>query len=89
VNLFSAAATPGTWTVTVYDYDKTLLGTSAYLALTLDKNTGRNGDTLHLTITPKMTDATIGGEAFIIYSVYGQPGTVDYQNNLTMGLVTN
>jgi hypothetical protein len=89
VNLFSAAPTPGPWTVSVFDYDEAFLGSAATLRLALDRNTGQNGDTLRLVITPLSTDATLGGEAFVIYSDYGQPGDPDFQTNLTMGLVTN
>jgi hypothetical protein len=90
VILSSTAATPGPWNVMVYDYDQILVGASSpYLGLTLDKASGRNGDTLHLTITPHTADPTLGGEAFFIYSEYGTTGTPDFQSNLTMGLVTN
>ena len=90
VKLSSTAATPGPWNVTVYDYDQILLGASSpYLGLSLDKASGRNGDTLHLTITPHTADPTLGREAFFIYSEYGTAGTADFESNLTMGLVTN
>jgi hypothetical protein len=90
VKLSSTAATPGAWNVTVYDYDQILVGASSpYLGLSLDKASGRNGDTLRLTITPHTADPTLGGEAFFIYSEYGTAGSADFQSNLTMGLVTN
>jgi hypothetical protein len=89
ITLSSAAATSGTWTVKAYDYDQAVAGTTAGLALSLDKSTGRNGDTLQLTITPKVADPQIAGEAFLIISTYGKPGEPDYQTELTMGLVTN
>jgi hypothetical protein len=89
INLFSTAPTGGPWTVLIYDYDQAFVGTKAYLGLTLDKNTGQNGDTLHLTIAPKTADAQLGGEAFIIFSDLGKPGDANFQSNMTMGLVTN
>jgi hypothetical protein len=90
VKLSSAAPTPGPWNVVVDDYDQILVGTSSpYLGLSLDKASGRNGDTLHLTITPHTADPTLGGEAFFIFSQYGTAGTPDFQSNVTMGLVTN
>ncbi|HEY5031013.1 MAG TPA: hypothetical protein VIJ54_00975, partial [Actinomycetes bacterium] len=90
INLFSTAPTGGPWTVRIYDYDQAVVGTSKpYLGLTLDKNTGQNGDTLHLTIAPKTADAQLGGEAFIIFSDLGKPGDANFQSNLTMALVTN
>jgi hypothetical protein len=49
----------------------------------------KNGDTRHLTITPQQADATLAGEAFVIYSEYGTPGNADFQSHMTMGLVTN
>jgi hypothetical protein len=90
VKLSSAAATPGAWNVKVYDYDQILAGASSpYLGLSLDKASGRNGDTLRLTITPHAADPNLGGEAFFIFSQYGTAGTADFQSNVTMGLVTN
>lgn len=90
VKLFSAAATDNTWTVRAYDYDADVLGTSAPgLALSLDQATGRNGDVIHLTVSPAHPDAQLGGEAFILVSDYGQPGDPDFESQITMGLVTN
>lgn len=89
VNLFSTAPMPGPWKVSVYDYDYLTTGGAAKLGLSLDKSTGQNGDTLHLTITVKSADAMINGEAFVIYSDYGKPGDADFQSNLAMGLVVN
>ena len=90
VKLSSAAATPAPWNVTVFDYDEILVGASSpYLGLSLDKASGRNGDTLHLTITPHKADPILGGEAFFIFSKYGTAGSPDFQSNVTMGLVTN
>lgn len=91
VNLFSAAATNGTWTVSAFDYDSWVLGLPATLALSLDKTKGLNGDTLHLTITPtvKAPDSGLGAEAFIIFSFQEAVGRPNFQVNLTMGLVTN
>ena len=87
VNLFSAAATNGPWTVNAVDYDSWFFGAQAKLALSLDKTEGLNGDTLHLTITPKAAD--IDGEAFIIMSFQEAVGRPNYQSNPTIGLVTN
>jgi hypothetical protein len=53
---FSSAATKGSWTVNAFDYDYYFRGASPNLTLSLDKSEGRNGDTLHLTITPKSAD---------------------------------
>jgi hypothetical protein len=89
VTLFSNAPTKGTWTVTAYDYDAWFLGQPAALALSLDKPEGRNGDTLHLTITPKRIDKYLQGEAFVLISHYGTVRDPDYQTNLTISLVTN
>jgi hypothetical protein len=40
-------------------------------------------------VTPKRANATLGGEAFLIVSDYGNPGDPDFESQLTMGLVTN
>ena len=89
LTLSSAALTSGTWTVKVYDYDEVIAGTAAGLSFSQDKTSGRNGDTIQLTITALRADPSIGGEAFLIFSTYGKPGDADYQTELTMGLVTN
>jgi hypothetical protein len=90
LTLFSTAPTGGPWTVTVYDYDLVVGGAArAYLSLSLDKRSGQNGDTLHLTVTPRMADTQLGGEAFIIISDLGRPGTAGFQSNLNTVLVTN
>jgi hypothetical protein len=90
LTLSSAGPTSGTWTVKVYDYDEIIVGTSAGLTLSQDKTSGRNGDTIQLTITPLRGDPSLGGgEAFLILSTYGKPGDADYQTEVTMGLVTN
>ena len=89
LTLSSAGPTGATWKVQVFDYDLAVAGTAAGLSLSLDKSSGRNGDTLHLTITPKVADPQIGGEAFMIVSTYGAPGDAGYETQLTMGLVTN
>ncbi len=89
LTLSSTGPTSADWKVQVFDYDQTVAGAAAGLSLSLDKTSGRNGDTLHLTITPKVADPQLGGEAFIIVSTYGAPGDPGYQTELTMGLVTN
>jgi hypothetical protein len=89
LTLSSAGPTALTWTVQVFDYDEAVVGTTAGLGLSLDKMSGRNGDTLQLAITPKRADPQIGGEAFLIISTYGNPGDPDYETQLVMGLVTN
>jgi hypothetical protein len=89
VNLYSNAPTKGPWTVTAVDYDAWFFGRKANLKLSLDKNTGRNGDTLHLTVTPMSADSNLQGEVFILYSSYGTVRDPDYQTNLTASLVIN
>ncbi len=88
MNLFSDAAMPGPWRITAYDYGY-LVGAASNLGLSLDTKTGKNGDTVHLTIRAISSNATIGGEAFVLFSEYGTPGAAEYQNNLSMGLVLN
>jgi hypothetical protein len=89
LTLSSNGPTSGTWTVKVYDYDDIIAGTSPGLTFSLDKTSGRNGDTIQLTITAVRADRGIGGEAFLIISTYGKPADADYQTEVTMGLVTN
>ncbi len=87
--LMSSARVGGTWTVDAYDYDQVIAGTGAGATLRQDAQSGAAGDTIHLTITPKTPDSFLGGEAFIIWSDYGNPGDPDFESQLTMGLVTN
>jgi hypothetical protein len=89
VNLYSTAATKGTWTVSAFDYDYWFRGLPANLALTLDKTEGSNGDRLHLTVSPKTMDPDLQAEVFILLSHYGTVRDPDYQTNLTLSLVTN
>ena len=88
LNLSSSAPTAGTWSVSVLDANY-LKGGTANLALALDRMRGQNGDTFHLTITPKTVDPRIDGEAFVIFSEFGKAGTSSFQNSVMMGLVTN
>ncbi len=89
VDLMSAAGVTGPWTVQIYDYDAAIAGLTAGAVLRPDASSGSAGDTIHLTITPKTPDTTLGGEAFIIDSDYGNPGDPGFESQLTMGLVTN
>jgi hypothetical protein len=89
VNLFSNAPTKGPWTVTALDYDSWFYGLKPTLKLSLDKTSGQNGDTLHLTVTPSSADPNLQGEVFILYSQYGTVRDPDYQTNLTVSLVVN
>ena len=59
------------------------------MKLSLDKTSGQNGDTLHLTVTPSSADSNLLGEVFILYSQYGTVRDPDYQTNLTVSLVVN
>jgi hypothetical protein len=88
LNLFSAAPTAGAWTVRAYDNGSLKTG-KANLMLSLDKSTGQNGDTINLTITPRAVDPRLGGEAFVLFSEFGTPGTDTFQSATMMGLVTN
>jgi hypothetical protein len=89
VRLSSSGPTKAPWNVAAVDYDAFMLGTTPKLKLALDKTQGRNGDLLHLTITPRAPNPTLMGEAFIIVSALGAATDPDYQMNITMGLVTN
>jgi hypothetical protein len=89
VALFSAAAVGGPWSVGASDYDVAILGSAAGANLRQDASSGVSGDTVHLTIAPASPDSYLGGEAFIIWSDYGNPGDPDFESQLTMGLVTN
>jgi hypothetical protein len=88
LTLFSEAPTAGPWKVRALDGAYDFLGSpSANLTLTLDKTSGQNGDTLHLTIKVLHTDPMFGVEPFVILSTLGKAGDPDFQNNLWMGVV--
>jgi hypothetical protein len=89
VNLYSNAPTKRPWTVTAYDYDSWFYGLQPNLKLSLDRSSGQNGDTLHLTVTPTSIDPNLAGEVFILYSQYGTVRDPDYETNLTVSLVVN
>jgi hypothetical protein len=83
VQLFSSAATSGPWTVTAYDYNAFVNGGTANTTLTLDTNTGSNGDVIHLTIQVNSANADLGGEGFILLSDLGTA------ENISMGAIAN
>jgi hypothetical protein len=81
VHLWSAAPTSGPWTVRAVDYEA-FSGNAPNLQLTLDRDTGVSGDTLHLTIEVLSQDTSIGSaEAFLLFSDLGG------RENLRVGLV--
>jgi hypothetical protein len=82
VRLFSSAPTTGPWKVTAYDMNE-YLGQTPNTTVSLDKDTGSNGDVLHLTIQVNSAATTTGGEGFVLQSDLGG------QENLTMGAVGN
>jgi hypothetical protein len=70
VALFSDASTGGDWHVSVLDA-KAAAGQSPLLSLALDKSTGTNGDTLHLTIKA-LAAGLYGYELFFVLSSNGK-----------------
>jgi hypothetical protein len=70
VTLFSDAPTSGPWKVSVYDMSP-FLGGPSQLDLSLDKTSGKNGDTLHLTIKVIAADTQFGVESFALFSDLG------------------
>ena len=85
----SGAPVSQTWTAAAYDYEAVVLGLTADSVLRPPSFDGGSGESFRLTITPTNADAYLGGEAFIIWSDYGNPGDPDFESQLTMGLVTN
>jgi hypothetical protein len=66
VQLYSEAPTAA-WTVNAYNWPNT----AANLAFSWNTQTGKNGDTLQLTITVSAFDSTLGGDSFLIESTAG------------------
>lgn len=69
LNLFSDAPTSA-WTVSVRDASN-YMGLPASLTFSLDKATGNDGETIHLTIFKKSENADLGAEPFEIVSRQG------------------
>jgi hypothetical protein len=88
LDLFSVGPLAQDWTVSVFSYEAFAGGGAASLGFSLDRSTGRNGDVLHLTITPWGTNAQLGVDPFIVISTHGTSADPDYQSNVAMGLVT-
>ena len=72
-----------------FDYDDAILGVSPDSVLKPLNFRGGDGQTFRLTINPTNADDYLQGEAFIIWSDYGNPGDPDFESQVTMGLVTN
>jgi hypothetical protein len=81
VQLFSNGPTKP-FKVTPHDISD-LIGGSPNLAMSLDKNTGVNGDILKLSIQALQIDATLGVDVFFLSADLGTEGS------LTMGAVGN
>jgi len=72
IDLFSDAPAPD-WSVSVFDV-AALRGGPAELALSLDRTSGHDGDTLHLTVTA-LAASPRGFSAFLLQSSYGGTST--------------
>src|SRR5262249_7164578 len=68
VQLYSEAPTAGPWKIKAWDYNDYFGGGNPDLMLSLDKDTGQNGDVVKLTITVLNTNKQLGGEPFILQS---------------------
>jgi hypothetical protein len=77
LDLFSDGPTAGPWKVEVVDAGQTNLD------LSLDHDSGQNGDKLQLTIHVKSKNTTFGAEIFIVKSTLGA------QSSIWVGMVGN
>jgi hypothetical protein len=89
VALRSATSVAQAWTVDSYDYNAVIVGGYAETILQPPKTSGTDGDMVELKVTPNSQDAYLRGEAFIIWSDYGNPGDPDFESQVNMGLITN
>jgi hypothetical protein len=88
VTMWSSAPMPGPWTVTPYDYSEFVGDGLPNLELTLDADTGKNGDVLKLTVKSVSTNVLIGGSAgLLLFSDYGKPGDADFVETMTAVVV--
>jgi hypothetical protein len=85
VTLEAEAPTNGPWTVTAYDFSSAFNGGATDLKLSLDKSSGSNGDTLHLTITSLKADDQDVSALFVLVSDIGSGA--DLQENMFFGAV--
>jgi hypothetical protein len=67
ISLKAEAPTQGPWHVSAYDANY-LVGGSPELELSLDQNSGMDGDVLHLTITVLKADTFWGVAGFVLFS---------------------
>lgn len=81
VQLWSNKPTSGPFKVNVYDLSSDFYGDSQALQVSLDKNTGMNGDVLKLTINMVKVDTTMGVNAFVLET------ELDGETSLVMGAV--
>ena len=81
LDLFSEADTGGPWNVEVKDFAQ-LMGGAATMAFSLDRDSGQNGEKLHLTIDV-LTKNQYGVGIFLVISSLGQ------HQNWWVGLVGN
>lgn len=81
LDLFSDAPTSGPWKVSVLDISSMFFGSAPALSFSLDKDTGQNGDKLHLTIkalaagplgvSPYWIQNDLGGQTTVWIGVVG------------------
>jgi hypothetical protein len=83
VQLYSDAVV-GPFTVQAFDYNSFYNGGAKLLQLSLDKQTGNNGDTLHLSITPTAFDSTLNAAIFVIETHFNN----NKNQSLAFGVVT-
>jgi hypothetical protein len=81
LDLYSDGPTSGDWSVSAMDGAQ-LRGQTAQLGFSFDKQSGKNGDKLHMTITV-MTASTRKRETFAVLSKLGQT------ENMWLGVVGN
>jgi hypothetical protein len=89
VALKSAGAVSQKWTVDTFDYNAAIVGGAAEMAISPPRTSGGDGDMVQLAISPTVEDSYLRGEAFIIWSDYGNRGDPDFESQVNMGLVTN
>jgi hypothetical protein len=87
--LKSAGAVGGTWTVSTFDYNDAIVGGAAETTIRPARTSGGDGVVVPLVLSPSVEDAYLRGEAFIIWSDYGNPGDPDFESQVNMGLITN
>jgi hypothetical protein len=76
IELYSDGPTTGPWTISAIDVASVYNMETPALAFAFDKNSGQNGDVVHMTITAMASDPFYSGDLFILVSTLGDTQSI-------------